>query len=135
MSPPLSAKIQGLKGSMEEEEVDRMVSPPILKRERDEEQRVSPLWVTGELGSPTTKPPPDTRSPEGGGGEMDLLGGNKPVEVPDPEDSSTMEVSGHILRTTAQGTPDGRIGLVTGECGVKYGKERGRGSWHGYISF
>ena len=35
------------------------------------------------------KPPPDTRSPEGGGG---IVGGNKPVEVPDP-DSSTMEKS------------------------------------------
>ena len=23
---------------------------------------------------------------------------------------------------------------IAGECGVKYGKERGRGSWHGYIS-
>jgi hypothetical protein len=68
-----------------------MVSPPKLKRE--EEQRASSLWVTGELGIPTVKPPPDTRSPEGGGGEMDLVGGNKPVEVPDPEDSSTMEES------------------------------------------
>jgi hypothetical protein len=48
-----------------------------LKREREEEQRASPLWVTGELGSPTVKPPPDTRSPEGGGGEMDLVGRNK----------------------------------------------------------
>jgi hypothetical protein len=38
--------IQGLKGSVEGEEVDRVVSPPILKRE--EEQRASPLWVTGE---------------------------------------------------------------------------------------
>jgi hypothetical protein len=37
--------IQGLKGSVEGEEVDRVVSPPILKRE--EEQRASPLWVTG----------------------------------------------------------------------------------------
>jgi hypothetical protein len=27
------------------------------------------------------------------GGEMDLAWGNKPVEVPDPEDSSTMEES------------------------------------------
>ena len=34
------------KGSVEGEEVDRVVSPPILKRE--EEQRASPLWVTGE---------------------------------------------------------------------------------------
>jgi hypothetical protein len=59
-----------------------MVSPPKLKRE--EEQRASSLWVTGELGIPTVKPPPDTRSPEGGGGEMDLVGGNKPVEVPAP---------------------------------------------------
>ena len=51
--------------------------------------------VTGELGSPTVKPPPDTRSPEGGGGdgELDLVGGNKRVAVPDPEDSSTMEES------------------------------------------
>jgi hypothetical protein len=70
-----------------------MVSPPILKREREEEQRASPLWVTGELGIPTVKPPPDTRSPEGGGREMDLVGRNKPVEVPVPEDSSTMEES------------------------------------------
>jgi hypothetical protein len=47
------------------------------------------------MGSPTVKPPPDTRSPEGGGGggEMDLVEGNKPVEVPDPEDSSTTEES------------------------------------------
>jgi 4-alpha-glucanotransferase len=70
-----------------------MVSPPILKREREEEQRASPLWVTGELGIPTVKPPPDTRSPEGGGREMDLVGRNKAVEVPVPEDSSTMEES------------------------------------------
>ena len=70
-----------------------MVSPPILKREREEEQRASLLWVTGELGIPTVKPPPDTRSPEGGGWEMDLVGRNKPVEVPVPEDSSTMEES------------------------------------------
>jgi hypothetical protein len=34
-------------------------------------------------------------------GDRDLVGRNKPVEVPDPEDSSTMEVSGYILRTTA----------------------------------
>ena len=62
---------------------------------REEEQPESLLWVTGELGSPTVKPPLDTRSPEGGdgGGEMDLVGGNKPVEVSDPEDSSTMEES------------------------------------------
>ena len=80
---------------MEGEEVDREVSPPILKREREEEQPDSLLWVTGELGSPTFKPPSDTRSPEGGGGggEMDLVEGNKPVEVPDPEDSSTTEES------------------------------------------
>ena len=78
---------------MEGEEVDREVSTPILKGEMEEEQPDSPLWVTGELGSPTVKPPPDTRSPEGGGGEMDLVGENKPVEVPDPEDSSTMEES------------------------------------------
>jgi hypothetical protein len=78
---------------MEGEEVDREVSPPILKRERKEEQPENHLWVTGELGSPTVKPPPDTWSPEGGGGEMNLVGGNKPVEVPDPEDSSTMEES------------------------------------------
>ena len=77
---------------MEGEEVDRMVSPTILKREREEEQRASPLWVTGELGRQTVKHP-STRSPEGGGGEMDFVGGNKPVEVPDPEDSSTMEES------------------------------------------
>jgi hypothetical protein len=42
---------------MEGKEVDREVSPPILKREREEEQPDSPLWVTGELGSPTVKPP------------------------------------------------------------------------------
>ena len=78
---------------MEGEEVDREVSTPILKGEMEEEQPDSHLWVTGELGSPTVKPPPDTRSPEGGGGEMDLVGGNKPVEVPDPEDSSTLEES------------------------------------------
>ena len=78
---------------MEGKEVDREVSPPILKREREEEQLDSPLWVTGELGSLTVKPPPDTRSPEGGGGEMDIVGENKPTEVPDPENSSTMEKS------------------------------------------
>ena len=70
-----------------------MVSPPILKREREEEHGVSPLCVTGELGSPTVKSPPNTRSPEEGGGEMDHVGGNKSVEVPNPEDSSTMEES------------------------------------------
>jgi hypothetical protein len=64
-----------------------------LKREREEEQPDSPLWVTGELGSPTVKPPPDTRSPEGGGGKMDIVGRNKHVEGKDPEDSSTMEES------------------------------------------
>jgi hypothetical protein len=78
---------------MEGEEVDRELSTPILKGEMEEEQPDSPLWITGELGSPTVKPPPDTRSPEGGGGEMDLVEGNKPVEVPDPKDSSTMEES------------------------------------------
>ena len=93
LSPPLIANIQGLKGSVEGEEVDREVSPSILKREREEEQPDSPLWVSGELGSPTVKPPPDTRSPEGGGGKMDIVGRNKHVEVKDPEDSSTMEES------------------------------------------
>jgi hypothetical protein len=43
---------------VEREEVDREVSPPILKREK--EQPDSPRWVNRELGSP-----PDTRSPEG----------------------------------------------------------------------
>jgi hypothetical protein len=33
---------------MEGEEVDREVSPPILKREREEVQPDSSLWVTGE---------------------------------------------------------------------------------------
>ena len=70
-----------------------MVSPPILKREREEEHGVSPLCVTGELGNPTVKSPPNTRSPEEGGGEMDYVGENKSVEVPNPEDSSTMEES------------------------------------------
>jgi hypothetical protein len=46
-------------GSEEGEEVDREVSPPILKREREEEQNNGPLWVTGELGSPAIKNPPD----------------------------------------------------------------------------
>ena len=73
-SPPPSANIQGLKGSVEGEEVDRLVSPPILKRDREEEQRASPLWATGELGSPTVKSPPGTRSPEGGAGRWTLLG-------------------------------------------------------------
>jgi hypothetical protein len=41
-----NTNIQGLKGSVEGEEVDRVVSPPILKRK--EEQRASHLWVTGE---------------------------------------------------------------------------------------
>jgi hypothetical protein len=41
---------------------------------------------------------------------MDLVGGNKPVEVPDQEDSSMMEVSGHILRTTVDsGVPQGTV--------------------------
>jgi hypothetical protein len=66
-----------------------------LKRERKEEQTDSLLWVTGKFGSPTVKPPLDTRSSEAGGGgrEMDLVGENKPVEEPDPEDSSMMEES------------------------------------------
>jgi len=64
---------------MKGEEVDRVVSPPILNRVREEEQTDSPLRVTGEWGShsegqvkgtgPAVKPPPGTRSPEGGGGE------------------------------------------------------------------
>jgi len=64
---------------MEGEEVDRVVSPPILKRVREEEQRDSPLRVTGEWGShtedrvkgtdPAVKSPPGTRNPEGGGWE------------------------------------------------------------------
>ena len=54
---------------MEGEKVDREVSPPIWKREREEEQPDSPLWVNGELGSPAIKHPPDTRSPEGAAGE------------------------------------------------------------------
>ena len=54
---------------MDGEGVGRVVTPPILKREREEEQRDSPLWVTGKLGSPAVKPPLGTRSPEGGGGE------------------------------------------------------------------
>jgi hypothetical protein len=61
LSPPLSANIQGLKRSVEEEEVDRVASSPILKRVREEEQRDSPIWVTGKLGST-----PGTRSPVGG---------------------------------------------------------------------
>jgi hypothetical protein len=41
---------------------------------------------------------------------MDLVGGNKPVEVPDQEDSSMMEVSGHILRTMVDsGVPQGTV--------------------------
>ena len=74
LSPPPTANMQGLKGSVEGEEVDRVVSPPILKRDRKEEQGAIPLWVTGELGSPTVKPPPGTRSPEGGAGRWTLLG-------------------------------------------------------------
>jgi len=54
---------------VEGEGVGRVVPPPILKREREEEQRDSPLWVTGKLGSPAVKPPPGTSSPEGGDGE------------------------------------------------------------------
>jgi len=231
---------------MEGEEVDRVLSPPILKRVREEEQRDSPLWVTGEWGShtegrvkgtgPAVKPPPGTRSPEGEGGEKgagrnpevhpgpgmsipqvarledrpscgvgssngesaeegegtlkgppvvgestgfhlgygspgeessaegertpvdtdtEVSMGGEPVQgqegtsiggqSPDNEWGSPRgtrpggqvqdgRVSGQILRTKAQGTPDERLGLVAGECGVKYGKERGRGSWHGYIS-
>ena len=103
---------------MEGEEVDREVSPPILKREREEEPPDSLLWVSGELGSPTFKPPSDTRSPEGGGEEMDIVGGQ----------FHNGKVSGHILQATAQGTPGGGLGLVVGGCGVKYGKEGGRGS-------
>ena len=74
LSPPPTANMQGLKGSVEGEEVDRVVSPPILKRDRKEEQGAIPLWVTGELGSPTVKPPPGTRSPEGEAGRWILLG-------------------------------------------------------------
>ena len=58
MIPLLIANIQGLNGAMEGEEVDREVSPPILKREK--EQLDSPRGVNRELGSP-----PDTRSSEG----------------------------------------------------------------------
>ena len=50
-------------------EVDKEVSPPILKREMEEEQKDGLLWVTGELGSPAIKNPPDTWSPEGAAGE------------------------------------------------------------------
>jgi hypothetical protein len=38
-------------------EVDKEVSPPILKREMEEEQKDGLLWVTGELGSPAIKNP------------------------------------------------------------------------------
>jgi hypothetical protein len=51
-------------------EVDKEVSPPILKREMEEEQKDGLLWVTGELGSPAIKNPPDTWSPEGAAGEQ-----------------------------------------------------------------
>jgi len=77
---------------MEGEEVDRVVSPPILKRVREEEQRDSPLRATGEWGShaegrvkgtgPAVKPPPGTRSPEGGGGEKGA--GRNPEVHPGP---------------------------------------------------
>ena len=43
LSPPLSANIQGLKRSVEVEEVDRVASSPILKRVREEEQRDVPF--------------------------------------------------------------------------------------------
>ena len=66
-------------------------------------------------------------------GDRDLVGRNKPVEVPDPEDSSTMEVSGYILRTTAQGTLGGRLGLVAVECGVRWGECEGFGCCRGHV--
>ena len=62
---------------MEGEEVDREVSPPILKRE-EKEQPDSPRWVNRELGSP-----PDTRSPEGAarekGASQNRVGGTSVV--------------------------------------------------------
>jgi predicted aspartyl protease len=62
---------------VEGEEVDREVSPPILKRE-EKEQPDSPRWVNRELGSP-----PDTRSPEGAarekGASQNRVGGTSVV--------------------------------------------------------
>lgn len=62
------------------------------------------------------------------GGEMDL-GGNKPIEVPDPEDSSTMVES--VVTFSGQGHKEPLVGdgLVAGESGVGYGGERGCDSW------
>ena len=54
---------------MEGKGTGRVATPPILKKERKEEQWDSPLGVTGIFGSPAVKPPPCTRGPEGGGGE------------------------------------------------------------------
>ena len=66
---------------MEGEGVGRGVPPPILKREKEEEQRDSSLGVSGELGSPTAKPPPGTSSPEGRGEEKSA--GQNPEVHPD----------------------------------------------------
>jgi hypothetical protein len=63
---------------VEGEEVYREVSPPILKREREEEQPDGSLGVTGELGSPAIEHPPDTRSPEGAAREK---GANQNPEI------------------------------------------------------
>jgi len=54
---------------VEGEGVGRGVPSPILKREREEEQRDSSLGVIGEVRSPTVKHPPGTSSSEGEGGE------------------------------------------------------------------
>lgn len=59
---------------------------------------------------------------------MGLVGGDKPIELPGPEDSSTMDESG--VTFSGQQWRGGRLGLVAGECGVKCRGGRGLGSWH-----
>lgn len=51
--------------------------------------------------------------------DVDLFEGNGPVEMPDPEDSSTMEESEVALSRP--------LGLVAGVCGVGWGECKGLG--------
>jgi len=66
---------------VEGEGVGRGVPPPILKREKEEEQRDSSLGVTGKLGNPAVKPPAGTSSPDVMGEEKSA--GQNPEVRPD----------------------------------------------------
>ena len=68
--------------------------------------------------------------------DMRRLGGNGTSENvgSDPGIGSAKEGRGRVLWCQVREAPAGVLDPVAGECGVKYGKERGRGSWHGYIS-